>query len=50
VKWRVILPSGDRVGPFTGDQLLSWLLNVSAIRKQLSGQQHMICGSLTGIW
>ena len=29
VKWRVILPSGDRVGPFSGDQLLSWLLNVS---------------------
>eukprot|EP00878_Enallax_costatus_P014367 GHUV01015027.1.p1 GENE.GHUV01015027.1~~GHUV01015027.1.p1 ORF type:complete len:505 (+),score=183.87 GHUV01015027.1:84-1517(+) len=26
VKWRVILPSGDRIGPFTPDQAISWLV------------------------
>jgi len=25
VKWRAIVPSGDRVGPFTSSELLSWL-------------------------
>eukprot|EP00877_Chromochloris_zofingiensis_P014675 jgi/Chrzof1/9461/Cz04g03280.t1 len=27
VKWRVILASGDRAGPFTAQQMLSWILS-----------------------
>jgi hypothetical protein len=25
VKWRAVMPSGDRLGPYTGKELLSWL-------------------------
>jgi hypothetical protein len=33
VKWRAILPSGDRVGPFTADELRGWLLKGRAAPK-----------------
>eukprot|EP00775_Hariotina_reticulata_P010914 gene10914-11069_t len=38
-KWRLILGSGDRVGPFTAQQLTSWLLQGKAAPKGISKEE-----------
>jgi hypothetical protein len=49
IKWRLILASGDRVGPFSTDQMTDWLLGGAApkgINKQQAGQAAANPGAL----
>ncbi|KAF6258474.1 hypothetical protein COO60DRAFT_1122202 [Scenedesmus sp. NREL 46B-D3] len=49
IKWRIILASGDRVGPFSCDQLTEWLLRGAppkGINKQQAGQAAANPGAL----
>uniref|UniRef100_A0A383VCF2 GYF domain-containing protein n=1 Tax=Tetradesmus obliquus TaxID=3088 RepID=A0A383VCF2_TETOB len=49
IKWRLILASGDRVGPFSTDQMTDWLLRGAApkgINKQQAGQSTANPGAL----
>lgn len=36
VKWRAVMPSGDRLGPYTGKELLSWLAGGGSAPKGVS--------------
>jgi hypothetical protein len=49
IKWRLILASGDRVGPFSTEQMTDWLLRGAApkgINKQQAGQAAANPGAL----
>lgn len=40
VKWRVVLPSGDRIGAFSGQQMSDWVLRVSVMAPTCSNCQR----------
>jgi hypothetical protein len=49
VKWRAVMPSGDRLGPFAGKELLGWLAAGGSAPKGVSKEDARSVAAGTGM-